>query len=133
MSLLIDTNILIYSLKNDMKVQNGFLRNEAVPKAISIITYGELLYGAKKSKNVEKNTAILYRIRELFPIIPIDIPVMETFGNLKARYARKGTVIDDFDLLIAATALTYNHILVTNNEKHFERIEGLRMENWSRS
>lgn len=54
MSLLIDTNILIYSLKNDMKVQNGFLRNEAVPKAISIITYGELLYGAKKSKNVEK-------------------------------------------------------------------------------
>jgi tRNA(fMet)-specific endonuclease VapC len=117
-------------LKHDRKVQANFIKNEKVPKFISIITYGELLYGAKKSARVEKNCAEVYRIGSLFQIIPIDLPIIEIFSNLKAKYQKVGTVIDDFDLLIAATALTYNQILVTNNTRHFNKIEELTLENW---
>ena len=132
MSYLIDTNIIIYSLKGDSVVQENFLKNENIPKAISVITYGELLFGAKKSQNYEKNLAIVYRIKELFPIIDIDKAIIETFSELKANLQETGSPIEDFDLLIASTALTMNSTLVTNNEKHFNRIKGLKIENWSR-
>ncbi|MDR1248337.1 MAG: PIN domain-containing protein, partial [Treponema sp.] len=69
-------------------------------------------------------------LKNLFPIIPIDLPIMEIFSDLKAKYRKVGITIDDFDLLIAATALTYNQIVVTNNVKHFSRIEELKIENW---
>lgn len=132
MSYLIDTNIIIYSLKGDPIVHDNFLKNENIPKSISVITYGELLFGAKKSKNQEKNLAIVYRVKELFPIIDIDKAVIETFSELKANQQKAGSPLDDFDLLIASTALTMNSILVTNNEKHFNRIKGLKIENWSK-
>lgn len=132
MSYLIDTDILIYSLKGHEIVQKRFIENEKIPKSISVVSYGELLYGAKKSINNEKNLAIVYRIKELFPIIDIDKAVMETFSDLKAKLRKSGAAIDDMDLLIAATALTMNFILVTNNEKHFRKIAGLKIENWSK-
>lgn len=132
MSYLIDTDILIYSLKGREIVQKRFIENEKIPKSISVVTYGELLYGAKKSTNSEKNLAVVYRIKELFSIIDVDKAVMETFSDLKVKMQKIGTVIDDMDLLIAATALTMNFILVTNNEKHFRKIAGLRLENWSK-
>jgi tRNA(fMet)-specific endonuclease VapC len=132
MSYLIDTDIIIYSLKGNTVVQNRFSLNENIPKAISVITYGELLYGAKKSKNVEKNLAVIYRIKELFPIIGIDKSVMETFGAVKVNIEKIGSPMDDMDLLIASTAMTMNYTLVTNNEKHFNMIKGLKIENWSK-
>ena len=132
MSYLIDTDILIYSLKGHEIVQKRFIENEKIPKSISVMTYGELLYGAKKSTNSEKNLAVVYRIKELFPIIDVDKAVMETFSDLKVKIQKIGIVIADMDLLIAATALTMNFILVTNNEKHFRKFAGLRLENWSK-
>jgi tRNA(fMet)-specific endonuclease VapC len=71
-------------------VQENFRKNEKIPKCISIITYGELLYGAKKSKQVEKNSAKIYRIKNLFQIINIDLPIIEIFSDLKAKYEKKG-------------------------------------------
>ena len=130
MAYLIDSDIMIYSLNKNEKVQAQFLKYEKVPKYISVITYGELLYGAKKSIQVEKNLASLYRVRNLFPVIKIDVPIIEIFSDLKVKYQKRGTVIDDFDLLIAATALTYNQILVTNNTKHFSKIKELALDNW---
>ena len=56
---------------------------------------------------------------------------MDTFGELKAKLEKSGKTIDDMDLLIGSTALTHNLILVTNNISHFERIEGLEIENWT--
>lgn len=56
---------------------------------------------------------------------------METFGDLKAKLEKAGKTIDDMDLLIGSTALSHNLILVTNNIKHLEKIEGLEIENWS--
>lgn len=57
---------------------------------------------------------------------------METYASLKAELSRKGRVIDDFDLIIAATALMLDYCLVTNNVKHFSRIPELRLETWAK-
>ena len=130
MAYLIDTDILIYSLKNDERVKQKFKENQNIPKSISVITYGELVYGARKSRHIEKNLAVKYRIAELFPVIDINRSLMDVFGEIKSSLERKGTIIEDLDILIAATALSYNLILVTNNAKHFKKIKDLRMENW---
>ena len=130
MAYLIDTDIIIYSLKNDEHVKQKFRENQNIPKAISGITYGELVYGAKKSRHIEKNLAVIYRIAELFPVLDIDRSIMDVFAAIKSNLERKGNIIEDMDIVIAATALSHNLILVTNNVKHFEKIKDLRMDNW---
>lgn len=131
MSYLIDTDIIVFSIKGNAKVRQKILQMEAIPKAISIITYGELLYGAKKSLHAEKNSAIIYRIAEIFPIVGISRAVIETFADVKGSLEKQGAKLSDLDLLIAATALSLNYTLVTNNRKRFQRIKGLELENWS--
>lgn len=130
MNYLIDTDIIIYSLKDYGKVNEKFNKYKNSPKSISVITYGELIYGARKSGHIEKNLAKVYRVSEIFPVIDITSAIMETFGELKASLGKSGMIIDDMDLLIASTALSRNLVLVTNNEKHFSRVSGLEIENW---
>lgn len=130
MAYLIDTDIIINSIKGNQGVNQKIAELASIPKAISIITYGELLYGARKFTQREKNTSVVYRLAEIFPIIGITRATMEAFTDLKAALDRKGERIEDFDLLIAATALNLNYVLVTNNTKHYKRIEGLQLENW---
>jgi tRNA(fMet)-specific endonuclease VapC len=127
---LINTDIIVFSLKQNVAVQAKFKEKESVPKAISVITYGELLYGAHVSQQHEKNRAIIRRLADIFPVIGIGIPVIETFADLKRSLETRGQGLDDMDLLIAATALSLNYRLVTNNESHFSRIKGLEIENW---
>lgn len=132
MNYLIDTDILIYSLKGKEEVLENFKRKRNNPKSMSVITYGELIHGAKKSKYEEKNLANVRRLIEIFPVIDITPAIMETFGEIKAKLEKSGTVIADMDLLIASTALSRNLVLATNNIKHFDRIEGLELENWTK-
>ena len=132
MSYLIDTDIIIYSLKNQQSVIENFEKHLESPKSLSVVTYGELIYGARKSKNVEKNLATVRRVGELFPIIDVSRAIVETFGAIKASLGKGGRVLDDMDLLIAATAMTHGLVLVTNNEKHLTRVKGLDVENWTR-
>ena len=127
---LIDTDIIIYSLKNHPQVRYNFKAHENDPKTISAITYGELVHGAYKSREYNKNIATVHRISELFPVVEVTKTIMETFGAIKAGLQQKGNIIDDMDLIIAATAITMNYVLVTNNEKHFSRITDLKIENW---
>jgi tRNA(fMet)-specific endonuclease VapC len=132
MSYLIDTDIIIYSLKGNERVQKNLFEKKNISKAISVITYGELIFGAKKSKSREKNLATVFRIGELFPVIELTKGIVETFGEVKVSLQKKGNTVDDFDLLIGSTALFLNYTLVTNNEKHFSMIPDLRIENWSK-
>ena len=127
---MIDTDILIHSIKGNETVNQNIAKYAAIPKAISIITFGELLYGAKKSQQRDKNTSIVYRLAEIFPVVGITRSTIETFTDVKLALEKKGEVIEDFDLLIAATALSLNYTLVTNNVRHFERVKGLQLENW---
>lgn len=130
---LIDTDILIYSLKGDPVVMDHLNQTSASPKAISVISYGELLYGAHKSSRPIDNLARVRRLGEVLPVIDISPAIMDAFGSLKAHLEQDGKRLDDFDLVIAATAITIGYRLVTNNEKHFSRIEGLETENWTRA
>jgi tRNA(fMet)-specific endonuclease VapC len=130
MAYLIDTDIIIFSLKNDKKINQWFLNNLEIPKFISVISYGELMYGARKSAHPNKNIATTNRIAELFPILDINKGIIEVFGEIKAKLEIAGTRLEDMDLLIASTAIYMNLSLVTNNKKHFKRVDDLIIEDW---
>ena len=127
---LIDTNIIIYRLKNLGNVNANFLKNTDNHMSLSVISYGELVFGAKKSKAVEKNMETVNAIKSIFPLLEITSEIMNIFGEIKAYTQKIGKTIDDMDLLIAATAITNNFTLVTHNMKHFENIPNLKVEDW---
>lgn len=129
---LIDTDIFVYSLKGEPQVLEHFRRTASAPKALSVVSYGELLYGALKSRRRQENLARVRRLGELFPVIEVTGSIMETFASLKADLDARGKPLDDFDLVIAATAMALGYRLVSNNERHFRRVAGLHLENWTR-
>jgi len=130
---LLDTDTIIYAIKGEPQVTRRLEETAGQPKAVSVITYGELFFGAMKSAAPQANLAKVRRVGELFPVIEVSRAVMETFGSLKAELQKRGEAVDDFDLVIASTALVYSYSLVTNNQRHFRNIPGLRLENWVRA
>ena len=129
---LLDTDITIYSLKGNEMVRQNLRNHINDPIQISSVTLMELYYGAFKSQKVESNLAKVRKIENSIEIISVNKDQVELFGMLKVKLEKAGTPLDDFDLILAATALSQNLILVTNNERHFCRIEGLKIENWSK-
>jgi tRNA(fMet)-specific endonuclease VapC len=129
---LLDTNICIYiRQRKPEEVLRRFARLRSGEAVLSVITYGELLYGAAKSK---QNAGALEKLRELVHILPaLALPetAAETFGALRADLESKGEMIGNNDLWIAAHALAAKLILVTNNEKEFRRVRGLKVRNWA--
>jgi vapC-like nucleic acid-binding protein len=130
MAYLIDTDTIIFALRKDKSVLAEFEENKNIPISISMITYAELVFGAKRSQNEQKNMIKVNRIRKIYPIEELNEGVMEVFADIKAKMLGKGIRIEDMDLLIAATAIYNDLTLVTNNTKHFENIPDLRLENW---
>lgn len=129
---LLDTDTLIYALKGHAPVMDAIRRHADAPIGISVISYGELIFGAQKSQQLNQNLAKVHQLRNIYPLINVDAPVMECFGSLKAGLQTQGTTIADFDLLIGASALTHGYQVVTNNIRHFEKIPGLGLQNWAR-
>lgn len=130
---LLDTDILIYSLKAHKIVQQNLRRHLHDPIRISAVTLMELYYGAYKSQKVANNLAKIKTIENTLEIIPVSRELVEIFGVLKSDLEKVGTPLDDFDLILASTAMSHNLTIVTNNVKHFGRIDGLKMENWSKA
>lgn len=130
MHYLIDTNILIYGLKNMGKVNANLQKYQKEPMSISVISYGELVFGARKSQQVQKNLQTVETIKNIFPIENIDSDVMDVFGELKAKLQKTGNPVDDMDLLIGSTAIANDMTLVTHNTKHFENMPGLKLVDW---
>jgi tRNA(fMet)-specific endonuclease VapC len=128
---LLDTDTIIYSLKGHKGVIRNLENHVQDSVKISIITLLELYYGAYKSERVSGNLAKIKTIESSLDIIPVGKESAEIFGRLKASSQKKGTPLDDFDLIIASCALANNLVLVTNNTKHFKRIEGLKLDNWT--
>ena len=129
---LLDTDIVIYSLKGHPAVKKNLEHNLHAALKISIVTLMELYYGAYKSQKVTSNLGKIKSIEDAVEIIPIGRESAEVFAMLKADLEKAGTPLDDFDLILAACALANDFVLVTNNMKHFERIEGLRLTNWAK-
>ena len=129
---LLDTNICIYiRQERPEEVLRRFRKLRPGEAALSVITYGELLYGAAKSA---QRVAALARLRELLhwlPALPLPEAAAETYGTVRAELAAKGEMIGNNDLWIAAHAVAAGLTLVTNNEKEFRRVRGLKLQNWT--
>jgi tRNA(fMet)-specific endonuclease VapC len=128
---LLDTDTLVFVLRGESVVARNLRDHADDPKAISVITYAELLYGAEKSARPVENAGRVRQLAEVFPVIDVTPAVVETFASLKADLESEGTRLDDFDLVIAATAINLNYTLVTNNTRHFRLVPGLTVENWA--
>jgi tRNA(fMet)-specific endonuclease VapC len=129
---LLDSDTVIYSLKGHPTVKINLERHRQAVLKISIVTLMELYYGAYKSQKVTSNIGKIKSIEEAIEIIPLGRESAEVFAMLKSNLEKSGTPLYDFDLILAACALAHDLVLVTNNLKHFERVEGLRLENWAR-
>jgi len=90
-----------------------------------------LKFGATKSDNPEKNKIVINKLANRFKQIPI-FNSLDIFAVEKARLRNEGNIVDDFDLLIGSTAIANEMILVTNNEKHFNRLRNIQIENWTK-
>jgi tRNA(fMet)-specific endonuclease VapC len=127
---LLDTNICIYYIKGLYDLKSKF--EEVGPENcfISEITLAELKFGVAKSEAKEKNQKALDNFLSGIQILPI-FPALDTYAAEKARLQKSGKIIDDFDLLIGATAVSFDLTMVTNNTSHFNRHNDIKLEDWT--
>jgi len=129
---LLDTNICIYiRQKRPEEVLRRFRKLRPGEAALSVITYGELLYRVAKSA---QRVAALERLRELVHLLPaLSLPesAAEAYGSIRAELESKGERIGNNDLWIAAHAMVTGLTLVTNNQSEFRRVRGLKIQNWA--
>jgi len=133
MTYYLDSNVLIYFLRGKSESVRKILRSQS-PQNIKLpsVVKAELLTGAYKSQNIAKTLEALEGTISPYEIIPFDNAASEVYGKVRADLETNGNIIGANDLMIAATVLSRGGILVTNNVKEFERIDGLRIENWTK-
>ncbi|GKT08210.1 type II toxin-antitoxin system VapC family toxin [Desulforhabdus sp. TSK] len=124
---LIDTDWVIHFLNGTQDIVDKLKQLRTEGLAISIITLAELYEGVFYSRNPEASRDGLANFLRGIVIIDIDDEICTVFGKERGRLRRQGNIIGDFDLLIGATCLSYDFTLLTNNVRHFERLEGLKV------
>lgn len=132
MKLLLDTDSCIYALKRNANVLDRLLSRNRADVAVSVITEAELRTGAAKSASPVKTSHLLENFLRALAIVDFTSSDATTYAQLRAKLERAGTPIGPLDTLIAAQAVSRKLVLVTNNEREFGRVPGLRLENWSR-
>ncbi len=129
---LLDTDTCIYIAKrHPPAVRARLARLKPGQVGMSVITFGELLFGAEKSASKTKALLVLQQLQQLVPIVDLDAETAQRYGEIRALLERAGTPIGSNDLWIAAQAIAKDLILVTNNVREFKRIKGLKTENWA--
>ena len=135
MRYLLDTDICSYAIRARDRGLLAILQNHARSGAdlsVSAVTYAELRLGAERSQNAARHhQAIRAFSSRLSDVLAWDRAAADEFAALQARLLRIGRPIGNNDAMIAAHALSLDRVLVTNNEKHFSRVPGLSVENWS--
>ena len=127
---LLDTNICIYVMnRRPPQLQVRFEQYQA-DLAISTITLAELRFGAAHSAQPTRNHQQVDLFCQYLRVVDFDAEAALRYGEIRAALKRAGQLIGDNDLLIAAHALALDAILVTNNTREFERVDGLKLENW---
>lgn len=131
MKVMLDTNICIYIIKRSPhSVLQRFRSFQVGDIGVSTITLAELEYGAARSAQPNKNREALEEFVSALDVAPFDRQATEAYGKIRVMLESKGRPIGAMDLLIAAHALSLGVQLVTNNEREFKRVPGLRVENW---
>ena len=130
---MLDTNICIYiRQKKPASVLKRFEQLAVGDAVISAITHGELLYGVEKSKDRAPGLRRLSELSSLLPVLALPESAGQTYGAIRAALESSGERIGNNDLWIAAHAHAAGLILVTNNEREFNRLPELQIENWAR-
>jgi tRNA(fMet)-specific endonuclease VapC len=127
---LLDTNICIYYIKGLHDLKSKFQEVGPENCFISEITLAELKFGVAKSKARQKNQKALDNFLSGIQILPI-FPALDIYAAEKARLQKSGNVIDDFDLLIGTTAVSFELTMVTKNTSHFSRLTDIKLEDWT--
>lgn len=131
---LLDTNICIYiRQKRPAEVLARFEKLRAGEATLSVITYGELLYGAAKSQHRQIAMDRLSDLISFLPVLELPGDAAQKYGEIRAHLEAKGEIIGGNDLWIAAHAKAMGLVLVTNNEREFKRVPGLKVQNWAAS
>src|ERR1700746_17898 len=131
---ILDTNICIYiRRRRPAHILQRFRRLKVGEAAISVITYGELINRAEKSKQREAAMRRLEELASLLRVLPLPVDASRTSGALRAELEAGGRVTGNNDLWMAAHAKAAKLVLVTNNERQFQRMSGLEIQNWAKS
>jgi tRNA(fMet)-specific endonuclease VapC len=132
MAYLLDTNIVSDLVRRPQGTVAQRIREVGEANVCtSIIVAAELRYGAAK-KGSPKLTAQLEAILSALTVLPLEVPADDVYGRLRAQLERTGQPIGGNDLLIAAQAVALGHVLVTDNEGEFDRVDALTCQNWLR-
>ena len=131
MRFLLDTNICIYALKQNQVVLTRLLAERPIDVCLSVITEAELRTGAAKSASSAKTTRLLEHFLRPLAVLDFTSDDAVAYAAVRARLEHAGTPIGPLDTLIAAQAVARKLTLVSNNEREFKRIAGLRLENWA--
>ena len=130
---LLDTNICIYLRRSQPpQLVERFRQLQPGDAALSVVTYGELAYGAARSQQRVRAQESLARLISFLPVLPLPGDAGVTYGEIRAALETKGEMIGGNDLWIAAHVKAADLILVTNNEREFRRVPGLKVQNWTR-
>jgi tRNA(fMet)-specific endonuclease VapC len=105
---------------------------EAGSTALSVVTSAEIAFGLERRPVSSRLTLRIQRLQQVLPVLPLPIEAAKPYARIKTHLERLGTPIGPNDLWLAAHALCEDLTLVTNNEREFRRIPGLKMENWLR-
>ena len=128
---LLDTNICIYIARSrPATVARRFARAAPGSLGISIITWGELCFGAAKSTDPTRAHSLLEKFSHIVEVLSLPAEAGLHYGKVRAALERAGSPIGNTDLWIAAHALALGVPLVSNNLREFERVPGLKLENW---
>lgn len=128
---ILDTNICIYIIKRrPAEIIEKFKTFNISELCISSITAAELHYGVNKSQRVEQNRDALAMFLSPLEILPFDDAAAYEYGVIRAELEKNGNTIGSMDLLIAAHAKAMNATIITNNEREFSRVSGIKVENW---
>ncbi|KAE9646102.1 tRNA(fMet)-specific endonuclease VapC [Pseudomonas sp. PB103] len=127
---MLDTNICIFTIKNKPQFVREAFNRHSGQLCISAITLMELIYGAEKSAAPEKNLAIIEGFVARLEVLPFDNDAAAQTGMIRSELAKARTPIGPYDQMIAGHARSLGLIVVTNNVREFERVSGLRIEDW---
>ena len=127
--ILLDTNVVIAFFNGNRAVLKR-IQSEIGRIALSTLVVAELDYGAKASQKAKENIEKLHRFVDIVQVVPFDLESAKIFGTIKSKLRKLGKPTGETDALIAATAMAYKALLVSGNKRHFENIEGLKIESW---